>query len=487
MLPVNVAAIPAELRSLPRWVTWRAKPRFGRPTKVPYTPTTGKPASVTDPKTWGTFAEASAAAARYDGVGFVLVKGDRIVGFDLDRCLDPDTGTMNAEARAIIDEVRSYSEVSPSGTGIRIFARGTLPGGGRKRAGIEIYDGGRFLTVTGAHLTGTPRTLEERTPAIAALHARLFGVEPSVHDGLPSGWLALVEKIPSLRDAWLGRGTDHADTSGSGCDMKLAHLARKYHFKPEQVKAILHHAPYVVGGGRSQAYLDLTVAKAFARPASQRQGAPFAPIPVWPFTTGVWVALSPSARAAYPLLCALSDRPRGVPAVSWDELRVRASMGYIATRSGIHRDRVGLVMGELERHHLIRRERAPGGRWNLWLAFRPVSSSDGPSEQDAEQNRRAKGEARTDLSSSDTPSEQDKGAEPSSAFQGSEHPDAPSEKHPPFPSEQDTHQGGAFTSEQDVSGEDHGSETLGGVGEPVPVLSNPEATQHKEEAEEWEP
>src|SRR5262249_26142506 len=77
-----------------------------------------------------------------------------------------------------VKELNSYSEQSPSGRGIRIFARGTLPQGGRRKPRIEIYDRARFLTVTGRRLEGVPATIEERSDEIAAFHARVFVVKP---------------------------------------------------------------------------------------------------------------------------------------------------------------------------------------------------------------------------------------------------------------------------------------------------------------------
>src|SRR5262249_24216161 len=73
--------------------------------------------------------------------GVVLTEDTGIVGIDLDCCRDPKTGTVDSWAQAIIDEVRSYTEVSPSGTGIRIFAKGRIPGEGRKKGPFEIYNG----------------------------------------------------------------------------------------------------------------------------------------------------------------------------------------------------------------------------------------------------------------------------------------------------------------------------------------------------------
>jgi hypothetical protein len=132
-------------------------------------------ASSTDPATWSAFETAQAAVAdgKADGFGFVL--GGGYAGVDLDACRDPETGVMTVEAQAFIDGLSSYTEISPSGSGVHILLRGGLLPGGRRQGHVEIYADGRYFTITGHHLEGTPTTIEERTAELAALHGRLFG------------------------------------------------------------------------------------------------------------------------------------------------------------------------------------------------------------------------------------------------------------------------------------------------------------------------
>ena len=79
----------------------------------------------------------------------MLSPDDPFVGIDLDHCLDPVTGHPSHEAEAMVRQLASYTEISPSGTGLRIFVRGSLPPTGRKKGWIEMYTESRFLTVTG--------------------------------------------------------------------------------------------------------------------------------------------------------------------------------------------------------------------------------------------------------------------------------------------------------------------------------------------------
>ena len=172
---IDVVDISQDLKDRRAWVTWRAEARAGRIIKPPYNPQTGRLASCADPATWASFEEALAACqgGDFDGIGFQL--GPPFVGIDLDHCRDPETGVIRAEAMAIIDELDSYTEVSPSGEGVHILVKGELPAGGRRTTGVELYDRDRYFTVTGNHVAGTPVTIEPRNAELATLHARLFG------------------------------------------------------------------------------------------------------------------------------------------------------------------------------------------------------------------------------------------------------------------------------------------------------------------------
>ena len=70
----------------------------------------------------------------YGGIGFVFTSGDDLCGVDLDRCLNPEIGEMESLAQEIIEALDSYTEVSPSGTGVHVLLRGELPPG-RRRSG----------------------------------------------------------------------------------------------------------------------------------------------------------------------------------------------------------------------------------------------------------------------------------------------------------------------------------------------------------------
>jgi len=177
VLTPNLSGIPSELKKLPRWVAWRSVPRGeGRkPAKVPINPATGQPDSPTDPSSWGSFATARQRWQKdaLAGIGFVFAS-DGFVGVDLDKCRDPESGKLEPWATAIIREFGTYTEVSPSGTGVKLIARGRLDPNGRRRNGlIEMYDSSRFFALTGHRVPRAPRRVSNCQDAIATLQRSL--------------------------------------------------------------------------------------------------------------------------------------------------------------------------------------------------------------------------------------------------------------------------------------------------------------------------
>lgn len=145
----NVGNIPEELRAQKRWVCWKLEERDGKPTKIPINPKTGGNAQSSNPETWSVFQVAINGVKRYElqGIGFML--GEGYVGVDIDHCRNPETGELTEQVWDIIHTLRSYTEISPSGTGIHVICKGKLPEGGRRRGNIEMYECGRYFTVTG--------------------------------------------------------------------------------------------------------------------------------------------------------------------------------------------------------------------------------------------------------------------------------------------------------------------------------------------------
>lgn len=164
-----------ELAQLKQWVCHR--------NKVPIDPFIGANAKSNDPATWGDFATAYRAlqASRYDGIGFEFGVYEpetlRVAGIDLDHVVRAD-GTVEPFALEILERMKSYTEYSPSGTGLHILCFVKLPAIGNKKGlengyAIEMYNHGRYFTVTGK-VYGAERGIAERTKEFAGIHEKYF-------------------------------------------------------------------------------------------------------------------------------------------------------------------------------------------------------------------------------------------------------------------------------------------------------------------------
>jgi hypothetical protein len=147
---MTIENIPQEMRIYKQWVCWRFEDIDGpKPTKVPYSPLTGKLASVTDPNTWASFEQAAHVLTTtnwYNGIGFVLTEADPFAFIDLDDTKGDQTA-LDRQIK-IYNEFDSFAERSPSGSGLHIIIKGALPSG-RRRSHIEIYSSARYMTMTG--------------------------------------------------------------------------------------------------------------------------------------------------------------------------------------------------------------------------------------------------------------------------------------------------------------------------------------------------
>jgi hypothetical protein len=219
----RVNEIPSELRERPQWVVWKYQSRNGKWAKVPYQPEAPAcGAKADDPSTWATFDKAWDRYQRggFDGVGYEFSKDDPYFGIDLDNCRHD--GEVLEWAQPHVGKLKAtYGEVSPSGSGIKFIAKGKLPGatGGNRKGfgpdragGIEVYDHGRFFTVTG------DRVSECQIVDLQEVAADLY---------------RLVKEKPASRPAAdnsqpRGSGVRSAPTSGANPEAR----ARAYVFAP---------------------------------------------------------------------------------------------------------------------------------------------------------------------------------------------------------------------------------------------------------------
>lgn len=174
---INFNDIPSELKALPQWILWKKEKRNGKDTKIPYQ-VDGNEARSNDRRTWSTFATAVKFYMNggYDGIGFVFSRQDNYIGVDIDKCVVD--GKPNAFATEIIDALDSYTEFSPSGNGLHIIIKGSLPlsvcNTGRKNAkyGLEIYQHSRYFTFSGNRENSND--IYERTEELAEIFEQYF-------------------------------------------------------------------------------------------------------------------------------------------------------------------------------------------------------------------------------------------------------------------------------------------------------------------------
>ncbi len=184
--------IPAELRVETRWLVWKwewkpasgnAKAKWDKP---PINPETGDEFDATDPAGWLQCDKARGTAHKHgDGPGFALGTKDDPSGFvvlDVDHCIDP-AGSIDPRALELVERFNTYAEITPSRKGIRIWLRGKKPGDKCRRpshqdkflATIEIYEHGRYLTVTGKKLEIAPSAIATRHTALDDVYGAMFG------------------------------------------------------------------------------------------------------------------------------------------------------------------------------------------------------------------------------------------------------------------------------------------------------------------------
>ncbi len=167
----QVSSIPEELRRTGQFCLWKYETVDGRQTKVPYNPKkTQYKAATNRPETFSTFSEAVAAAQKTDcdGIG-IRVTGD-FIGIDIDH-IENDTdkeGNLTGTPLEIVDSLSAYTELSPSGQGLRIFCKAAGLKFDKskyyiKKGNLEIYVPGytnRFLTVTGNTILDEPLLID---------------------------------------------------------------------------------------------------------------------------------------------------------------------------------------------------------------------------------------------------------------------------------------------------------------------------------------
>lgn len=173
--------IPKELTDRNQWVCWRytrRQPGSDQWTKIPLSPTHGGYAKISDPSTWTGFDQAvdyfNMHKSDLAGVGFVFTSSDPFVGVDLDHCRTITDGKLTESAQSLINDLSTYTEVSPSGEGVKCIVKSMQPIPSRKNSelGVELYSSNRYFTITG-HLIGDYNSINERTQQLLNLQQQI--------------------------------------------------------------------------------------------------------------------------------------------------------------------------------------------------------------------------------------------------------------------------------------------------------------------------
>jgi len=298
-LIVNFDQIPGELRYLNQWVLWRyvwKEGKDGKPgkwDKPPFQPN-GKLASSTAKFTWSSFQAVKEAyecglslsvddPLHFDGVGFVPAKVSQVehnLQFgDLDKCRDKDTGALSPEAKADLDLVNSYAEVSPSGTGIRSIAKGNPPyptgKDGCKNGPIELYQARHYLTTTGHRLEEYPDSIKTRPDELNTFFAKHFS-EPEPEQSKEEGphcdakltddqIICLASEAKnSAKFMALMNGDINGYPSHSEADQALCNLLAFYTTSEAQIDSIFRRSGLYREKWDREDYREATITKALS-------------------------------------------------------------------------------------------------------------------------------------------------------------------------------------------------------------------------------
>lgn len=270
----NFQNIPEELTRLKQWVVWKYETTDdGKQTKILYNPQGGWKASTTDARTWTTFADAvqvyEGDKFTYAGIGFVFTNFDEYCGIDLD---STDDAEAFARQQRIYGALNSYSELSPSGKGLHIIVKASVPHG-RKRSFIEVYSWGRFFTFTG-NVFEAHRPIEERNDVVNRLWEEMgerandvYFAGTAAPEHFDDDLLPKIERAHNgqhFKDLFTGNWQPYGYPSQSEADQALMNFIVFHTKNRAQAKRIFRMSAL---GQRDKAqrdkYLEYTIDRAF--------------------------------------------------------------------------------------------------------------------------------------------------------------------------------------------------------------------------------
>jgi len=269
--------IPQDLKEVAGWVMWKWWWNGKRWTKPPYNIDAIK-IDEGNPDNWADFSTALQTYQRggFDGIGLSMNAMDRLAGVDLDHCVDG--GKIAPWAEAIVKELGSYAEVSPSGTGLRVFGYGKIRSpNGRKKDDIEMYDSGRYLTATGRHLDFSPFAVMDFDEALNRLHNRIWPevqettITPDrpdeIGEDLAERFAALCDDDPIFREKYYSPAS-----VGDRSDIEFNLCAKLYEegFSASEIRSLMDSSPQEKWRSRDDKYREDTIQNAIRSAASPK-------------------------------------------------------------------------------------------------------------------------------------------------------------------------------------------------------------------------
>jgi len=275
--------IPKALRRFEQFIVWKNIQDPKTPKgfkKVPYNPTTHKPARTNNPDDWATYKVAVAAyeTGKYAGVGFVFTDADDFCGVDLDHCVEGDK--FKPEAKKILKLLDSYTEFSPSGTGVKCIIIAKKKGKACGCTGFEIYDRGRFFALTGEVVGGVSQAVEDRQEELDQLYDQYLAkpAESKSVSAVPERGTSFLDDKGLLRLARAAKNGDKFkalydkgdlsdyDDNQSQADLALCfHLAFWTNCNPEQMDRLFRASALYREKWERESYRQPTIEKAIER------------------------------------------------------------------------------------------------------------------------------------------------------------------------------------------------------------------------------
>lgn len=298
--------VPDEMKNLDHWVLWKFTERNGKVTKIPYHPD-GTEALVNQYSTWSFFngnvngnnefdpdgmigysiLNRFNLNKDFDGIGFVFTKDTGLIGVDFDHIRDPITGEWDKDEVKDALSLNSYTEISPSGDGLHVICRGIKPSSACKAGNHEMYDSGRYFTVTGKMFPGCNPAITKPQKAINKLYSKWFSyreqkpvnnIEPSAKVNVKELQQTTLNKTLVLTDVDIIGICNNAknsakfkrlftgDTSGykspSEADFALCRILAFYSSDGEQIERIMRSSGLLRAKWDQRGYISTTVRNA---------------------------------------------------------------------------------------------------------------------------------------------------------------------------------------------------------------------------------